>query len=149
MTKDEYLVKQVVSRTSDFWFLSKYLLYFSCYFVLLFFTGYFSLMYFLNKKLLTKINLWIAAIIHRLVFNFNRYFLTFLNGTCLSSNPFNRKLSKEWLTLFFNIKNKISVYFKIVQYNIFFIEMWPTSFIDIGFGWGRVWKNWWHDPELG
>ena len=44
------------------------------------------------------------------------------------------------INIFFNIKDKIPVFFKIVQYKLFFIETWPTSFIDIEFGW-RVWKK--------
>ena len=67
---------------------SKFLLclYLSC--VLIFLTGSFSLMYFLNKESLTKIVLWIAAVIYGFVFNFNWYWLTFLNETCLSSTSF-------------------------------------------------------------
>ena len=59
---------------------SKFLWYFYLSCVSVFFTGSYSLMYFLNKDFLTKIDLWIAVVIHGLVFNFNWYLLTFLMG---------------------------------------------------------------------
>ena len=92
-------------------------LYLSC--VSIFFTGSFSLMYLLNKEFLTKIVSWIVAVIYDFVLNFNWYWLNFLNQTCLSSTPFmfKRKSSKEWLASFlFNIKKKIPVFSKIVQW---------------------------------
>ena len=65
--------------------------------VSVFFAGFFSLMYFQNKDFFIEIDLWIAVVIHDLVFNFNWHLLTFLNRACWSSSLFIFKkiLSKE------------------------------------------------------
>ena len=42
--------------------------------------------------------------------------------------------------IFFDMVNETPVFFKIVQYKLLFIEIWPKVFINIGFRWRRVKK---------
>ena len=61
-----------------------------------------------------------------------------------------KKIAKEVINIiYFNTINKIPVFFRIIQYKLSFIEIWLTSFIDIGSGWKSVWKKWLYDEKLG
>ena len=61
-----------------------------------------------------------------------------------------KKIVKEVINIiYFNTINKIPVFFRIIQYKLSFIEIWLTSFIDIGSGWKSVWKKWLYDEKLG
>ena len=53
-----------------------------------------------------------------------------------------KKIAKEVINIiYFNTKNKISIFFRMIQYKLSFIEILLTSFINIGSGWKSVWKK--------